>query len=142
MHPSPVSCKRHRFPPEIIAHVVWFHCRFNLSFREIEDMLLQRGIDASYETIRFWRAVDQNGLVLDQILQSKRDERAAQRLLRRLFGKYGRPKRIITDKLRSYGTAWRKLAAGLASARKRVCYLPTSVNVSSPIKIVHYDAGR
>ena len=54
MNSSPISYKRHRFPPQIIAYAVWLHARFNLSLREVEEMLLQRGIDASYETIRRW----------------------------------------------------------------------------------------
>lgn len=47
-----LSYKRHRFAPEIISHAVWLYCRFNLSFREVEEMFLKRGIDVSYETIR------------------------------------------------------------------------------------------
>ncbi len=43
-----ISYKRHRFPPEIIAHAVWLYVRFNLSLREVEEMLLERGIDVSY----------------------------------------------------------------------------------------------
>jgi len=149
-----ISYKRHRFPPEIIAHAVWLYCRFNLSLREVEEMFLQRGIDVSYETIRrwvvkfgpsiarglrrrqprsgdiwhldevvvkisgrklwLWRAVDQDGMVLDEILQSKRDKRAAKRLLRRLMKQHGQvPKRIITDKLRSYCAAKREIAPGI-----------------------------
>lgn len=49
-----ISYKRHRFPPQIIAHAVWLYVRFNLSLREVEEMLLERGIDVSYETIRRW----------------------------------------------------------------------------------------
>ena len=154
MTKSRLSYKRHRFPPEIIAHAVWLYCRFNLSFREVEEMFLERGIDVSYETIRrwvvkfgpaiarglrrrqpqpddiwhldevvvtiksrkfwLWRAVDQNGIVLDEILQARRDTAAAKRLLTRLLKKHGRPpKRFITDKLRSYGAAKRKIAPGV-----------------------------
>ena len=51
-----VSYKRHRFPPEIITHAVWLYVRFNLSLRDVEEMLLERGIDVSYETIRRWVA--------------------------------------------------------------------------------------
>ncbi len=51
---SSVSYKRHRFPPQIIAHAVWLYVRFNLILREVKEMLLQRGIDASYETVRRW----------------------------------------------------------------------------------------
>ena len=56
MTTPPISYKRHRFPPEIIAHSVWLYYRFNLSFREVEEMFLERGIDVSYETIRLWGA--------------------------------------------------------------------------------------
>lgn len=154
MQTPTISYKRHRFPPDIITHSVWLYCRFNLSFREVEEMLLKRGIDVSYETIRrwvrkfgpsiarclrrrepqsgdiwhldevvvtirgtkfwLWRAVDQHGIVLDEILQRTRDKKAAKRLLRRVMKKVGRPpKRFITDKLRSYGAAKREIAPGL-----------------------------
>ena len=149
-----INYKRHRFPPEIIAHAVWLYVRFNLSLREVEEMMLKRGIDVSYETVRrwtrkfgsliahnlrrrqarpgdvwhldevvvkiagrsfwLWRAVDQDGVVLDEILQPRRDERAAKRLLVRLMKRWGFvPRRIITDKLRSYGAAKRDVAPGL-----------------------------
>ena len=49
-----VSYKRHRFPPEIVAHAVWPYFRFPLSLRLVEEMLLERGIVVSYETIRRW----------------------------------------------------------------------------------------
>ena len=61
-----------------------------------------------------WRAVDQHGFVLEEILQSRRDKRAAKRLLVKLMKRWGFvPKRIITDKLRSYGAAKREVAPGL-----------------------------
>jgi putative transposase len=145
-----VSYKRHRFPPEIIAHAVWLSYRFPLSLRMVEEMLLERGIVVSYETIRrwgrkfgpdyarrlrrkqpspndvwhldevvisiagkkhwLWRAVDQDGYVLDEIVQSRRNTKAAKRLLIRLMRKQGiTPKRIITDKLASYGAARRQV---------------------------------
>jgi len=44
--------KRHRFPTEIIQYAVWLYYRFNLSHRDIEDLLSERGIDVSYESIR------------------------------------------------------------------------------------------
>lgn len=44
----------HRFPPEIIQHAVWLYFRFPLSFRDVEDLLAERGIDVSYETVRRW----------------------------------------------------------------------------------------
>nr|WP_294915786.1 IS6 family transposase [uncultured Neokomagataea sp.] len=150
MHTSPVSYKRHRFPRELIGHAVWLYFRFPLSFRLIEEMLLERGIVISYETIRrwslkfgaayvrslhrkrakrddlwhldevriviggqiywLWRAVDQDGYILDKILQKRRDTKTAKRLLTRLLRKRGvRPRRMITDKLKSYEAAKRKL---------------------------------
>jgi putative transposase len=51
---KPVSYKRHRFPPQIITHAVWLYFRFPLSLRLVEEMLLERGIVVSYETIRRW----------------------------------------------------------------------------------------
>ena len=47
-----ISYKRHRFPPTIVQHAVWLYFRFTLSPRDVEEMLAQRGIDVSYETIR------------------------------------------------------------------------------------------
>lgn len=149
-----ISYKRHRFPPQIIAHAVWLYVRFNLSLREVEELMLERGVDVSYEAIRrwtvkfgpviahalrrrqprpgdvwhldevvvkiagrsywLWRAVDQHGVVLEEILQPRRDKRAAKRLLVKLMKRWGFvPKRIITDKLRSYGAAKREVAPGL-----------------------------
>lgn len=54
MQTEKISYKRHRFPRQIIAHVVWLYVRFNLRLREVEDLLLERGVDVSYETIRRW----------------------------------------------------------------------------------------
>ncbi|MFC1456021.1 IS6 family transposase [Microvirga arabica] len=147
---KPVSYKRHRFPPEIIAHAVWLYFRFPLSLRLVEEMLLERSILVSYETVRrwalkfgpdyarrlkrkrpnrrdiwhldevvitiagrkhwLWRAVDQNGYVLDEIVQPRRDTKAAKRLLRRLLKKQGcPPRRMITGKLGSYAAARRQI---------------------------------
>jgi putative transposase len=50
------SYKGYRYPAEVIAHAVWLYHRFPLSFREVEELLLQRGITVSYETIRQWCA--------------------------------------------------------------------------------------
>ena len=52
MSVRPISYKRHRFPSEIISHAIWLYFRFPLSLRLIEEMLLERGIVVSYETIR------------------------------------------------------------------------------------------
>jgi putative transposase len=136
----PISYRRHRFPPAIIAHAAWLYFRFPLSLRLVEEMLLERGIAVSYETVRrwarkfgrdyarrirrkkpglrdiwhldevvvtvagkkhwLWRAVDQDGYILDEIVQTRRDTKAARRLLRRLLKKQGcAPRRMITDKL-------------------------------------------
>ena len=46
--------RRHRFPPAIIRYAVWLYHRFNLSHRDIEDLLAERGIEASYESVRLW----------------------------------------------------------------------------------------
>ena len=49
-----ISYARHRFPPVIIQHAVWLYFRFPLSFRDVEDLVAERGIDVSYETVRRW----------------------------------------------------------------------------------------
>ena len=49
---KPLSFKRHRFPSEVIRHAVWLYFRFSLSLRDVEELMAQRGIDVSYETIR------------------------------------------------------------------------------------------
>ena len=49
-----LSFKRHRFPPEITRHSIWLYARFTLSFRDVEEMLAERGLDVSYETVRRW----------------------------------------------------------------------------------------
>ena len=48
-----ISFARHQFPPDIIRHAVWLYLRFTLSFRD-EDLLAERGLDLSYETVRRW----------------------------------------------------------------------------------------
>jgi len=49
-----ISFTRHRFPPDVIRHAVWLYARFTLSFRDVEDLLAERGLDISYETVRRW----------------------------------------------------------------------------------------
>ena len=51
---KPVSYKRHRFPPDVIHHAVWLYFRITLSLRDVEELLAQRAIEVSYDTIRFW----------------------------------------------------------------------------------------
>jgi putative transposase len=142
--------KRHRFPAEIIQHTVWLYHRFSLSHRDIEDLLAERGISVSYESVRLWcnkfgpqfakrlkrrhqgfgdtfyidevfvkirgkqhylwRAVDQDGEVIDVFLQAKRDGVAAKRFFKRLLKVHrNAPRKIVTDGLRSYSVAHRLL---------------------------------
>jgi putative transposase len=146
--------KRHRFPPDIISYAVWLYYRFNLSHRDIEDLLAERGITVSYESIRLWcvkfgalysrrlkrkhrgygdtffidevfvkingkqlylwRAVDQDGEVVDVYLQARRDGAAARGFFKRLMRSHaGEPRKIVSDKLRSYGVAHRELIPGV-----------------------------
>jgi transposase-like protein len=49
-----ISYSEYRFPPEIVQHSIWLHLRFTPSFRDVEDLLAERGITVSYETIRCW----------------------------------------------------------------------------------------
>ena len=145
-----LSYRGHRFPASIIQQAIWLYLRFSLSYRDVEELLADRGLDLSYETIRrwvlkfgplvarrlrqrrpragdrwhldemvvriagkrmyLWRAVDQEGEILDLLVQSRRDKRAAVRLMRKLLRKQGfAPKLAVTDKLRSYGAAFQAL---------------------------------
>ena len=54
MNTSQLIYKHYRFPPEIIQYAVWLYHRFNLSYRDIEDLLAERGVNVSYEAIRLW----------------------------------------------------------------------------------------
>ena len=56
MSTTTISYKNHRFPPQIIAHAVWLYYRFPLSFRDVEDLLAERGIDVSFQTVAEWAA--------------------------------------------------------------------------------------
>src|SRR5213082_98244 len=145
-----ISYRRHRFPPVIIQHAVWLYLGFTLSYRDVEELLAERGLDVSYGTVRswvlkfgpliarrlrqnrprpsdrwhldemvvriagkhmyLWRAVDHEGEVLDMLVQRRRDKHAALRLMRKLVRKQGfTPKLLTTDKLGSYGSAFRHL---------------------------------
>src|SRR6266581_14737 len=145
-----ISYRRHRFPPIVIQHAVWLYLRFTLSYRDVEELLAERGLDISYESVRswvlkfgpaiaralrrcrprpsdrwhldemvvriagkhmyLWRAVDHEGEVLDMLVQRRRDTRSALRLMRKLLRKQGfAPKLLVTDKLRSYASAFRRL---------------------------------
>ncbi|GAB2451860.1 IS6 family transposase [Streptomyces incanus] len=150
MDSAPPSYKGHRYPVEIIAHCVWLYHRFPLSFREAGELMLERGVVVSYETVRrwcakfgqayagalhrrqprpgdtwhldevfikingelkyLWRAVDQDGMVLDILVQSRRDTVAARRFFRRLLKTTcSVPRVIVTDRLHSCGAAHREV---------------------------------
>ena len=51
---APISYRRHRFPPVVIEHAVWLYLRFTLSYRDVEELLAERGLDLSYESVRSW----------------------------------------------------------------------------------------
>ena len=145
-----ISYRNLHFPPSIVQRAVWMYVRFNLSLRDVEELLAERGIEVSYETIRrwvdrfgpqvakrlrrsrggphpqwhldemyvsiggrwmyLWRAIDQEGEVLDFLVQSRRDTQAALKLMRRLLKRNGiAPKTIVTDKWKAYAAAFRNL---------------------------------
>ena len=168
-----ISYQRHRFPSEIISHAVWLYHRFCLSFREVEELLAERGIIVTYESIRcwclkfgpayarrlkkrqrqlgdgwyldevvitmhgikhyLWRAVDQDGDTIDILLQPRRNKQAAVRFFRRLLkGQDGEPRRLYTDKLKSYDAAHREVMPSVehinevyANNRVEVSHQPT-----------------
>ena len=142
--------KCYRSPRQITQYAAWLYHRFNLSYRDIEDILAKRGIKVSYESIRLWcnrfgprhagrlrrrhrgygdifyidevfvkiqakqqylwRAVDQDGELVDVFVEARRDAKAAKRFFRRLLSEHrGEPRKIVTDKLTSYGVAHREL---------------------------------
>ncbi len=152
--------KGFRFPQEIIAHAVWLYFRFSLSYRDVEELLAERGIVVSYETIRkwshkfgqtyanqlrrrrarpghkwhmdevflkingkthyLWRAVDQDGNVLDILVQSRRNKAAAKKFFRKLLkGCTYVPRVLITDKLASYGAAKREYLLNVEHRQSR-----------------------
>jgi putative transposase len=49
-----ISFARDQYSPTIIRHAVWLYARFTLSYRDVEDLLAERGLDVSYETVRRW----------------------------------------------------------------------------------------
>lgn len=175
MKSSKDKYKRHRFPSVIIQHAVWLYYRFNLSCRDIEDLLAERGVTVSYEAVRLWcnkfgpqyarhlkkksrgfgdtffidevfvkihgkqhylwRAVDQDGDVIDVFLQERRNSAAAKRFLERLIrSNGGEPRKIVTDKLGSYRVAHRELMPDVihdtsqyANNRAELSHQPTRV---------------
>nr|WP_233350509.1 IS6 family transposase [Henriciella barbarensis] len=140
--------------PEIIRLAVMMYVRFPLSLRNVEDLLHERGIEVSHETVRYWwnrfgplfageirkrraqqlrqivqwrwhldevymkingvthylwRAVDHEGEVLESYVRKTRDKSAALRFLRQPMKRYGAPRTIVTDQLRSYGAAMKEI---------------------------------
>jgi len=67
---SQLSYARHRFPSEIIQYAVWLYFRFSLSYRNVEDLLAERGVDTSYESVRRW--VMKFGRVYAQRIRNRR----------------------------------------------------------------------
>jgi putative transposase len=147
---APPSYKGHRYPVEVIAHCVWLYFRFPVSFREVEELMFERGVLVSHETVRrwcakfgqayanglrrrqprpgdkwhldevfvrvngeqryLWRAVDQDGNVLDILVQNRRDTAAARRFFRKPLKKTcSVPRVVVTDKPRSYRAAHREV---------------------------------
>ncbi len=145
-----ISYARHQYPPTLIQHSVWLYLRFTLSYRDVEELLAERGLEVSYETIRrwvlkfgpafarrlrrqrprpssrwhldemvvfiggkqmyLWRAVDDEGEVLDVLVHRRRDKAAARKLMRKLLKKQGfAPTVVVTDKLRSYSSPFRDI---------------------------------
>ncbi|GHP01119.1 hypothetical protein KSF_111660 [Reticulibacter mediterranei] len=146
--------KGYRFPPEIIGYSVWLYFRFSLSFRDVEEIMAERGVVLTYETIRqwclkfgqryaneikcrrphtgdtwhldevflkingkqhyLWRAVDQYGNVLDILVQSRRNKRAAKKFFRKLLkGLQYVPRVIVTDQLASYAAAKKEILSSV-----------------------------
>jgi len=157
---TPPSYAGYRFPAEIIAHAVWLYFRFALSYRDVEELLAERGVIVTDETIRrwcrrfgqryanalrrrrarpgdkwhldevfiqingathyLWRAVDQDGHVLDILVQARRDKRAAMNFLRTLLRRLQYvPRVLITDKLASYEAARRAVLPSVEHRRHK-----------------------
>jgi len=101
----PISYKRHRFPPEVIRQAVWLYFKFTLSLRDVEEILAERCIDVSYETVRCW-AEKFGGAIAANIRTSRPRPGSVWQLLRKLLRKHGYvPDRFVTDGLPSYGAA-------------------------------------
>ena len=152
--------KNHRFPGEIISHGVWLSYRCTLSYRDVEELLFERGIMVSHEAIRqwcrkfgqdyahrlrrrrlqpgdtwhldevfltingerhsLWQAVDQDENVLDILVQRRRNKHAAKTFFRKLLkGLQYVPRVVITDKVKSYGTAKREILPGVEHRQSR-----------------------
>ena len=157
---SAPTYKRHRFPSAIIGHAVWLYFRFALSYRDVEELLAERGVIVTYETVRqwcrkfgqayanalrrrrpqpgdtwhldevfvsingvthyLWRAVDQDGHVLDILVQRHRNKAAAKKFFRKLLkGLAYVPRVLITDKRASYDAARREVLPSVEHRRHK-----------------------
>ena len=162
MNPPPATnpYKRHRFPAEIISHSVWLYYRFSLSYRDVEELMAERGVTLSHEAVRYWcrkfgqayanalrrrrprpgdtwhldevfltinqarhylwRAVDQDGHVLDILVQRRRHTVAAKTFFRKLLkGLTYVPRVMVTDQLKSYAAAKREILPSVEHRQHR-----------------------
>ena len=149
-----------RFPSDVIQRAVWLYLRFTLSLRDVEDLLAERGVEVTHETIRcwvdrfgtqisrriramrpkptsrwhldemfvaiggrqmyLWRAIDDEGEVMEVLLTSKRDKLAALRLMRKFLRKHGvLPTTIATDRHRAYPAAFNAMALHVNHVRDK-----------------------
>ncbi|WP_170482897.1 IS6 family transposase [Ruegeria arenilitoris] len=153
---KPANFKYFKTSPEIIRLAVMLYIRFPLSLRNVEDLLHERGIDVSHETVRYWwnrfgpmfaaeirrkrvqqlrafskwkwhvdevfvkvngkrhylwRAVDQEGEVLEAVVTKRRNKAAALKFLRKLMKRHGKAEEVVTDRFASYKAALRELGA-------------------------------
>jgi len=153
--PKKPPFKYFKTSPDIIRLAVMLYVRFPLSLRNVEDLLHERGVDVSHETIRFWwlrfgpkfaaeirkkriergrsskwrwhldevfvkingethylwRAVDHEGEVLESYVTKRRDKKAALKFIKKSMRRHGRTDSLTTDRLRSYGAAFREIGS-------------------------------
>ena len=157
---SHISYHGYRYPPDVIQRAVWLYLRFTLCLRDVEDVLAERGVDVTYETVRcwvtkfgpqiarqirsarpkptsrwhldemfvsiggrqmyLWRAIDDEGEVLDVLVTAKRNKLSALRLMRKLLRKHGvLPTTIVTDRYRAYGAAFADIELRIDHVRSK-----------------------
>jgi putative transposase len=170
---SAARYKGYRYPIEVIGHAVWLYHRFALSLRDVEELMVARGVVVTYETIRswcatfgpdyanrlrrrrarpgdkwhldevfvkingtihyLWRAVDQDGDVLDILVQSRRNAVAAKKFFRKLLkGLQYVPRVLVTDTLGSYGVAHRVVMPSVAHRRSKYLNIHTEFARARP----------
>ncbi len=120
---QPVSYARHQFPPSVIQHAVWLYLRFQLSLRDVEDLLAERGLDVSYETVRRW--VTKFGTVYAKRLRAGRPKPVERWHLDEMFVKINGERYYLWravdhegEVLESYVTKTRDKKAALKFLRK------------------------